>query len=323
MRFSFRLTWILCCCVLLSLVLIAISRHQRLHAQQPSQSELDAKLLQAAQNDDAAAVAQLLDQGANIEARGSNECTPLLLASDSWGGAAAKLLLARGASAAAKDKQGDTALMLAARAGNVELVGDLLRRGMSQEERTRALFQAVHGGPVVLEIAESNAPSKPASFVDQWAVTTKLLLETGLDLESRDEEGSTPFMTAAAYAHTEIVRLLLQRGANVKARDKRGSTALIRAACECALATMNSAYDSVKLLLDAGSEVNARANDGMTALMLAAGGFGGVAILKLLVEQGANPAVRNKKGETALAIARQEHNAEKIRYLRALPAPTR
>lgn len=316
MRPATRLSFFVCCSILLSLALISATKHRTAYAQL-SPSDLEKKLLQAVQNDDAAAARRLLEQGANIEARGWNGCTPLLLAAENSRGSIAKMLLERGANASAKDEQGDTVLMLAARAGNVDLVQELLRRGASQDERTRALFEALHGGPVGIVLVQGKDTAPAELPADPWHLTARLLLDTGLDLEARDEEGNTPLMAAANYAQTEVVQMLLRRGADVKARDNRGFTALMGAACECALATMNSGYDSVKLLLDAGSDVNARANDGSTALILAAGGFGDVATLKLLVERGANPNLRNKKGETALAIAKPRSDS-KAQYLRSV-----
>jgi uncharacterized protein len=99
------------------------------------------------------------------------------------------------------------------------------------------------------------------------------------------------------------VLYLLSRGANLNARDRYGNTALIAASCECAVATMNDAYDAVKLLLEKGADVNAHSNDGTTALMNAAGGFGGSAIVKLLLEHGADPRARDAQRKTALDYA--------------------
>jgi ankyrin repeat protein len=78
-------------------------------------------------------------------------------------------------------------------------------------------------------------------------------------------------------------------------RDKNGMTALVAAACECAIATMNSTYDIVRMLLEKGANANSQTNDGTTALMKAVAGFGEVAIVELLLDYGADPAAKNKQ----------------------------
>ena len=76
-------------------------------------------------------------------------------------------------------------------------------------------------------------------------------------------------------------------------------TPLVAAACECAIANMNSTYDIVRMLLEKGTNANSQTSDGTTALMKAAAGFGEVAIVELLLNYGADPAAKNKQGDTA------------------------
>jgi ankyrin repeat protein len=117
--------------------------------------------------------------------------------------------------------------------------------------------------------------------------------------------------------------ILLERGANIQAKDKYGNTALIAAACECALATMNSTYDIVKLLLQKGADVNGRTHEGRTALMNAAFGFGDASILKLLLDSGADPTAKDKHGDTALALAVKSERPDKVQLLKQATGHTR
>jgi hypothetical protein len=52
------------------------------------------------------------------------------------------------------------------------------------------------------------------------------LLKTGIDIDHRDTDGSTPLMDAATLGQTEAVRLLLERGADPTITDWKGRDAL-------------------------------------------------------------------------------------------------
>lgn len=285
---------------------------------------LDRQLLDAVFHDDLAATRKALDAGANIEARDTNGETPLITAAEHNNVALVKLLLSKGANAGAKDKSEETALLHAARQGHAEAVEVLLQNTSDSEEKKLALFSAVEGGPVEIEIKDPPAGSpKPRSRGSSkppespWVRTVKLLLDKGgVDLDARDPYRGTPLISAAAHGQTDVVMFLLARGANIRATDDQGSTALIAAACECAIATMNSTYDIVKALLEKGADVNARDQNGTTALISAASGFGDAAIVKLLLDHGADPTIKDRDGDTALSEAMKKERADKIELLK-------
>ena len=71
----------------------------------------------------------------------------------------------------------------------------------------------------------------------------------------------------------------------------------------------------VNTLLAAGADVNARKSDnGYTALMIAAERFE-AQFTRVLIDAGAEVNVKNKFGETALALARKERNSAAITAL--------
>ena len=282
-------------------------------------NDLDRQLLRSSDLGDVASVRHLLDKGADAEARGHNGFTALAMAAEHGNVAMVKLLLEKGANVGAKDETGETALVLTARSGNPEITELLLRRTSDAGEKNQALFAAAGGGPVVIQMeADGRAagPAPRAAWESPWLKTVELLLDGGAYIQARDSERSTPLIRAASLGQTDIFILLLERGADIQARDKYGNTALIAAACECALATMNSTYDIVKILLQKGANPNAHSRDGPTALMNAAGGFGDAAIVKLLLESGADPTGKNKHGDTALALAIKSERSDKIRLLK-------
>lgn len=289
-------------------------------------AELNRQLFQAVERHDVASTRRSLKNGANIESTTYNDMTPLGVAASDNDLPMVELLVQKGARAHTKDHSLETPLMHAAYGGHTEIVRLLLKQNPDLAEKNGALLDAAHGEPAIVMVENPPGASSADRTVSRrqtmsglekpWVETVKLLLDSGADIEVRDEYRGPPLVDAAGYAQTDVVLLLLGRGANLHARDKYGHTALIAASCECAVATMNDAYDVVKVLLDKGSDVNAHSNDGTTALMNAAGGFGGSAIVKLLLEHGADPRARDSEGKTALEFASEGGRKDKADLIR-------
>jgi ankyrin repeat protein len=70
-------------------------------------------------------------------------------------------------------------------------------------------------------------------------------------------------MRAALEGNTDTVRELIQEGVDINQRDENGRTALM-------FAVMNSHYETMKVLLEHGADVQAKSDQGGTALMAAA-----------------------------------------------------
>ncbi|HEX9202210.1 MAG TPA: ankyrin repeat domain-containing protein, partial [Acidobacteriaceae bacterium] len=107
-------------------------------------------------------------------------------------------------------------------------------------------------------------------------------------LNSRGPGGTTPFMYAVLYAPAATVARLLKMGADPNRANDANATALIWAARD---------LEKTRILLSSGADVNAKSDDLRTPLMMAARKPGGIAIVKLLLEHGANPNP-NAKPET-------------------------
>lgn len=91
----------------------------------------------------------------------------------------------------------------------------------------------------------------------------KRILESGIDVNIRDKDGSTPLINAAYYNDIEAVKILISFNANLELFDYDGYTALMYAA-------MNNCKEAGEYLLSKGAIVNAKNNiDGRTAADIA------------------------------------------------------
>lgn len=95
--------------------------------------------------------------------------------------------------------------------------------------------------------------------------------------------GSTPLMAAVLYGDVDTVRLLLNSGADPNLRNEAGATALMWATDD---------LEKTRLLLKKGADAKARSEDSRTPLLIAAGRFGSSAVVKLLLDAGADPSVK-------------------------------
>lgn len=91
----------------------------------------------AAQSGTCAAISQILDRGADVNARASGGETPLMFAAARGKLDAIGLLIERGADVNAVSDAGNTALMLAAVRGQVDAVRALIERGARKDHRNK------------------------------------------------------------------------------------------------------------------------------------------------------------------------------------------
>jgi ankyrin repeat protein len=124
------------------------------------------------------------------------------------------------------------------------------------------------------------------------------LLRQGADPDVRnDDEGRPPLVSAVLGGSLALMGLLLESGADVNARDDHGWTALHFTAEEV-LPEMAS------LLIAKGADVDAQDEEGNTPLaraIFSARGRGDV--VRLLRQHGAKPDIPNRAGETPRQMA--------------------
>jgi len=101
-----------------------------------------------------------------------------------------------------------------------ELLADPARVRFRYRLIERATTQAAAGSTTPLHEAAARAHDE----------TAEALIQTGADVNARDEQGRTPLHLAAAGGRQATVELLLRRGAQINAEDDAGRTPLHEAA---------------------------------------------------------------------------------------------
>lgn len=152
------------------------------------------------------------------------------------------------------------------------------------------------------------SPCLQAAKEGDVAMVTKGL-ESGIPGDIVDEDGVSALMMAAMQGSSETCQALLDKGADPDgAEPYGGKTPLMFAA-------QGGSTNVVELLLGRKADPSKVDSEGATALMWAAVA-GKAATARTLVGH-SSAEVRNKQGETALAIAEKMGHAETISVLKA------
>ncbi|EQC31905.1 TKL protein kinase [Saprolegnia diclina VS20] len=272
-------------------------------------------LIDAVTCGNAAAVAELLQDGADPNYRDKFGEHALFLAALEGHVDVVSLLLNAGASVDMTTSGGATALMASPGVGSVELVQLLLARGANVNHSTMhgtALTASVErdrddlvdvllaaGARVNIQYTPYEvSPILVAAHKGSVAIAQRLL-QSGANLLSVDKDGHGVVSYAAMGGHTDMIRFLVQKGANPSATSIARGTPLISACGWGQLA-------AVVALLQAGATVNQ--SDAEPCLHVAASN-GHSAIVALLLKAGAD------HGGTALYAAARSGHSDIVRQL--------
>jgi ankyrin repeat protein len=263
--------------------------------------------------------------------RGDAAMTGAMLAARTGDVGTITALLDHGAHVNASDATlGETALMWAAAENHAEAVHALMVRGADVNARSTVMsfsrdrfgdgrsarFTVLPRGgwTPLMYAARQNAPE-----------AARALAEAGADLNARDPDGTPALVLAVINAHYDLAALLLEQGADPNVADAKGMTALYAAVDMNTLdetpgrpapvpSGRLAAGDIIGRLLAKGAKPDAplsspilervhnnsdgALDEGATALMRAAR-KGDVASMRALLDHGANPRARSRRGATA------------------------
>jgi len=300
----------------------------------------------AAANNQPAAVARLLEAGADPNHADAEDVAPLHAASLYGSVEMGRALIAKGARLDAVGLGTRvTALQQAAMLGYADFVDLLLGSGARPEvtDTTGAtpLHAAAAGKTAVGALRESleQLRSRAASARDNQGLAgsiqdasnrlariestmrtpavlhaggqhrrvAELLLARHAELEATNRERATPLLIAAFFTNLPVAEALVARKANLEARAKDGSTPLN-------IVALKGSAPIAELLLKAGAQKDSSDNEGFTPLNSAIEQHH-TEVAKVLLAHGANPDLPTLSGQTPMHTAAGHGNVEMLRLL--------
>lgn len=184
-----------------------------------------------------------------------------------------------------------TPLHTAVARGNVEIVKALLEAGANVEAKAVGAARPLH-----------------FAALNNQAAAAGLLIAHGAELETLNSQKMTPLMVAALGGKVEVTQVLIEAGANIAASNQRFSVP--------ELAAFIGSIPVVQLLLSKGVDINTKnPANGATMLFAATTKVGHdqpasledrLAMIAFLLDNGADPAIADNAGKTALDLATED-----------------
>jgi ankyrin repeat protein len=269
--------------------------------------------------------------------------TLLMLAARTGKVDAVQSLVRHGADVNAHEQRmGTTALMWAAIDDRAEAVQALVAAGADLDARSRVTDYPHTPPGVVGDKVEEGASYVGQTVLPKGGWTAlmyaarqgsiaavRALADAKADLNARDEDGTSALIFAIINGHYAVATVLVEKGADPNLADRTGATPLYSAVDMHTMATTfgrpdltpaaaAGSVDAIKMLLSHGADPNRRLSakvikrvynpgdprlgEGSTAFMRAAKG-GDVAVMRLLLKAGADPALAQKNGNTPIILA--------------------
>ncbi len=260
----------------------------------------------AVYNDDVRLVERLIAAGADVNAANDYRATPLSEAAVVGNVEVLRRLLAKRADVEAANADNQTALMVLARTSNVQAAKLLLKHGAKVDNReqwrgqTALMWAAAEAQPEMVKLLVAHGADVNArSRVNEWErqVTAEPRMQV------RPSGGLTPLLYAARRGCAECASLLLKSGADVNLPDPDGISPLL-------MSIMNFGFDTAVVLVRAGADVDKWDTWGRSPIYAAVdmntvptGGradrpsqdqTSGLELIKLLLDEGANPNLQLK-----------------------------
>jgi ankyrin repeat protein len=287
----------------------------------------------AAMNGNAKIVSLLLASGADANTTVSNGQTVLMIAARTGSVDAVRALVDKGAKVEARESQlGETALMWAAAESQAGVVKLLIEHGADVNARSSTItFPKDRFGleGVLTILPHGNWTPLLYAGRDGGVTAVPVLVKAGAEVNATDPDGTTPLMLAIMNAHYDTANALLENGADPNIVDKAGTAALYAAVDMSSLGEVYglpprkvkdtlSATDLMSRLIAKGAVVDAKLKTpslqrnhtpgepllgaGTTPLMRAARN-GDYEAVKILLDAGADPTIKQPRGTNALMMS--------------------
>lgn len=252
--------------------------------------ERNTALMIAARCNNIDAVRCLISKQVDLDVQNTNGFTAIMWSALNGYEDLSTLLMQAKADYLRGDEEGRTSCMWAARHGHLGVVESLLSCGLN-------LAQCDNYGATVMDHAEEHMEMR--SMVHELDQVNKLLAEaaksrdtqalkthinSGANLNIRDESGMTPFMWATLNGDVEMAREIVRKGGRASFMNEDGETMqelaqpnmaetlkqIMGANQRMSAAAKEADWEAVDFEINVGAWVNARDEDGRTVLMHAA-----------------------------------------------------
>jgi ankyrin repeat protein len=236
----------------------------------------------------------LLDHGANAHSMNFRGCNPLhqmwlyideVCPQDVC--RVTELLLEHGVDVDVLGRDHETPLHISSFHGLLENTWLLLDRGAKADAKN------VHGQTPLHVLCRNEL------FSNDNANVAQLLLQHGMDVNTRDKYQATPLHYASSCGNLKITLALLGNGANVNAKNANGRTPLHQVSLS---SNPGDYHHLARLLLERSTDVNARDKDQATPLHWASY-VSNLETTRVLLYYDANIHAKNIHGQTPLHVA--------------------
>jgi TPR repeat protein len=276
----------------------------------PEEEKLATKLFDAINNNDKAGVEVLIKTGANVNFKHRQFGTPLNMAIRKENIDIVKELLAAGADPSIAVDRIRSPLQHAFYQGNVSIFKILLESTNFTNQNRAQLDSLINkavekkDNELLALLSNVNAGSDYLFFyanesdenvLDNVKTRLDVDADTPLAQKTNDSHGNKASESNDAVS----IQRLLSDGKNVNQRDEKGQTVLHNLV---GTGDEKTPIDLVELLLKKGANPNLKAQDGSTSLLYAARNPGGNRFIPVLLEYGANPALRDNKDRTIFEL---------------------
>ncbi|UZR99640.1 ankyrin repeat domain-containing protein [Chondrinema litorale] len=245
------------------------------------------------------------------------------------------------------DKEGNGAFYYAAKAGNIEIMDELIKKGVAYKALNEAggnamlaaaqgarrstnsidVFKYLEGKGIEANITTKDGTT-PLHFVARNAKDTEVIsyfISKGVDVNRADSDGNTPLMIASQRGNLEIVSLLAGKTKDINTANDKGETVLTNAVAD-------NSTEIVTFLLDKGAKVDVTDKNGnnigfyLMKSYRAGGAHGGSAAgqseaegdpfsekLEILKKQGFNPTSVQAEGKTLFHLAAEKNDLKLLK----------
>ena len=252
----------------------------------------------------------LLRHVRHVNARDGVGETPLHRAVRENSGPNVSILLRNGADPSVMDDRGFTPFARACEGRHLGPMRRLLRGSRSLSEQSFTVAENIldvtysdvshkHVSPVTLVLHSLEGAGKKRLAHVRLAL--KIVLAAKPDLEIRDSKGQSVLSRVVGTVDTSMLQDILRAGADISSRDNNGKSILHKA-----IVAVDG--ENLQILLRAGMDVNSQDCNGDTPMHILLGRrFWDVEKLRMLLDWGANPDIKNHDGEDPVTSNRELH----------------